>query len=144
ERAQGVGQVVVGHRIVRAQGRRDAEVLSRFLQLADLGQDQAAQLHGGGVARVELQHLVDHAPRGLELALLQRLGGAVQALADGGTRSAGHHRYWPPTSASHSSSVRTWMPRSVACFSLEPAPGPATTRSVFFDTEPATLAPRDS
>ena len=31
-----------------------------------------------------------------------------------------------------------------ASLSLEPAPGPATTRSVFFDTEPATLAPSRS
>ena len=31
------------------------------------------------------------------------------------------------------------MPRSVAWFSFDPAPGPATTRSVFFDTEPDDL-----
>ena len=29
------------------------------------------------------------------------------------------------------------MPRSVAVFSFEPAPGPATTRSVFLETEEA-------
>ena len=33
---------------------------------------------------------------------------------------------------------------SAAVFSLEPAPGPATTRSVFFDTEPETFAPSRS
>ena len=33
--------------------------------------------------------------------------------------------------ANHSSSVITWTPRSAAVFSLEPAPGPATTMSVF-------------
>jgi hypothetical protein len=44
--------------------------------------------------------------------------------------------------ASHSSSVITWIPSSVAVFSFEPAPGPATTRSVFLDTDEATLAPR--
>src|SRR6185312_13751570 len=47
-----------------------------------------------------------------------------------------------PTSASHSSSVSTWMPSSAAVFSFEPAPGPATTMSVFLDTDEATLAPR--
>ena len=36
------------------------------------------------------------------------------------------------------------MPSSLALVSLEPAPGPATTRSVFFDTEPAACAPRRS
>ena len=37
----------------------------------------------------------------------------------------------------------TWTPSSAAVLSFEPAPGPATTRSVFFETEPATLAPGD-
>ena len=36
------------------------------------------------------------------------------------------------------------MPSAAACLSLEPAPGPATTRSVFADTEPAALAPSRS
>ena len=51
---------------------------------------------------------------------------------------------YPPTNASHSSSEITSIPRSVAVFSFEPAPGPATTRSVFFETEPETFAPRPS
>src|SRR4051812_42177001 len=46
--------------------------------------------------------------------------------------------------SSHSSSVITWTPSSVAVFNFEPAPGPATTRSVFLDTEEATFAPRPS
>src|SRR5579859_5605218 len=50
----------------------------------------------------------------------------------------------PPTRASHSSSLITCTPCFCASASLEPAPGPATTRSVFFDTEPETLAPRAS
>ena len=36
----------------------------------------------------------------------------------------------------------TWTPCFSASFSFEPAPGPATTRSVFADTDPATFAPR--
>ena len=36
------------------------------------------------------------------------------------------------------------MPSSAAFFSFEPAPGPATTRSVFAETEPATFAPSRS
>ena len=36
------------------------------------------------------------------------------------------------------------MPSSAAFFSLDPAPGPATTMSVLADTEPATLAPSRS
>ena len=45
---------------------------------------------------------------------------------------------------SHSSSEIIFTPRSWASLSFDPAPGPATTRSVFLDTEPATLAPSDS
>ena len=37
----------------------------------------------------------------------------------------------------------TSMPSSRALAILEPAPGPATTRSVFADTDPATFAPID-
>ena len=36
------------------------------------------------------------------------------------------------------------MPSSTAFFSFEPAPGPATTRSVLAETEPDTLAPSAS
>ena len=36
------------------------------------------------------------------------------------------------------------MPSSAAFFSFDPAPGPATTRSVFADTDPATRAPSAS
>src|SRR3546814_1188565 len=46
-------------------------------------------------------------------------------------------------SAQAASSI-TSMPRAAACFSLEPAPGPATTRSVLALTDPAALAPRRS
>ena len=49
-----------------------------------------------------------------------------------------------PASFSQSSSLIVSTPSSAALASLEPAPGPATRRSVFFDTEPATLAPRRS
>ncbi len=34
----------------------------------------------------------------------------------------------------------SWNPSSSAFFSFDPAPGPATTSAVFFNTEPATLA----
>src|SRR5690606_16303773 len=37
-----------------------------------------------------------------------------------------------PTRSNQASSSMTSMPNSLACLSLEPAPGPATTRSVFF------------
>src|SRR5829696_9409447 len=50
----------------------------------------------------------------------------------------------PFANASHSSSLITLTPNSLALSSFEPAPGPATTRSVFFETEPATLAPSRS
>src|SRR5205085_6046425 len=53
-------------------------------------------------------------------------------------------RYFPPTSLNQSSSVSTLTPCLLASASFEPAPGPATTRSVFFDTEPDTLAPSRS
>ena len=46
-----------------------------------------------------------------------------------------------PTSSSHPSSSMTSTPNSSAFLSFEPAPGPATTRSVFLDTEPETFAP---
>ena len=46
-----------------------------------------------------------------------------------------------PTRVNQASSSMTSMPRDCACVSLEPAPGPATTRSVFFETDPAVLAP---
>ena len=49
-----------------------------------------------------------------------------------------------PVRANHSSSEITSIPSSRAFASFEPAPGPATTRSVFFDTEPATFAPKRS
>src|SRR5258708_5057282 len=52
--------------------------------------------------------------------------------------------YPAPINPSHSSSEIIFTPRSWASLSFDPAPGPATTRSVFFDTEPATLAPSDS
>src|SRR5947209_15805865 len=43
-------------------------------------------------------------------------------------------------SFSHSSSLITFTPCFSASFSFEPAPGPATTRSVFLDTDPDTFA----
>ena len=49
-----------------------------------------------------------------------------------------------PTRASQASSSITWTPKPRALSSFEPAPGPATTMSVFFETEPATLAPSRS
>ena len=61
----------------------------------------------------------------------------------GGLRHATH---LPPSPAAyvsisfnHSSSEITLTPCFSASFNFEPAPGPATTRSVFFDTEPADL-----
>ncbi len=46
-----------------------------------------------------------------------------------------------PTKVSQASSSITSMPSSDAFASFDPAPGPATTRSVFLETEPAVLAP---
>src|SRR6201999_3304792 len=46
------------------------------------------------------------------------------------TLECGHGRYPLPMRASQASSSITSMPRSVACLSFDPAPGPATTRSV--------------
>src|SRR5438034_9715810 len=47
----------------------------------------------------------------------------------------------PPTLRNHSASSITSTPCFWASLSLEPAPGPAIRRSVFFETDPATLAP---
>src|ERR1700754_3902450 len=49
-----------------------------------------------------------------------------------------------PISFNHSSSLITLTPCFSASFSFEPAPGPATTKSVFFDTDPDALAPSRS
>jgi len=49
-----------------------------------------------------------------------------------------------PTNSSHCDSEITFKPRSAALFALDPAPSPATTKSVLFDTELDTLAPRYS
>ena len=46
-----------------------------------------------------------------------------------------------PTSSNQPSSSITSMPSALACVSFDPAPGPATTRSVFLETEPAVFAP---
>ena len=46
--------------------------------------------------------------------------------------------------ANQPSSSTTFTPSSSAFFSFEPAPGTATTRSVFEDTDPETLAPSRS
>ena len=48
------------------------------------------------------------------------------------------------TIAAHSASVITRIPRSVAFFSFDPAPGPAMTRSVLAETDAATRAPSSS
>jgi hypothetical protein len=48
------------------------------------------------------------------------------------------------TIRAHSSSVATRMPSSAAFFSFEPAPGPATTKSVLALTDPAARAPSRS
>src|SRR3546814_578361 len=46
--------------------------------------------------------------------------------------------------SAHFASSITSIPSSCAFLSLEPAPGPAITRSVLADTEPETFAPSDS
>ena len=55
-----------------------------------------------------------------------------------------HARHSPVTRRNHSASSITSTPCLRASLSFEPAPGPATSRSVFFETEPATLAPSRS
>src|SRR6478736_6536712 len=52
--------------------------------------------------------------------------------------------YNPAIILSHASSSITVTPCFCASLSFEPAPGPATTRSVLAETEPDTLAPKDS
>ena len=49
-----------------------------------------------------------------------------------------------PSVFSQSSSLIVSIPSSAALASFEPAPGPATTRSVFLETEAATFAPSRS
>ena len=52
--------------------------------------------------------------------------------------------HWSPMSASQASSSIVSTPRSAAFFAFDPAPGPATSRSVRAETDPATLAPSAS
>src|SRR3546814_20070287 len=52
-----------------------------------------------------------------------------------------HHAFAPATIAAHSASSITFMPNSAAFLSFDPAPGPATTKSVLAETDPAALAP---
>src|SRR5690606_18166389 len=75
---------------------------------------------------------------------------------DDGIHVAGRHRPpgGPPTIPSHdysspirrnqASSSMVSMPSSFAFANFEPAPGPATMRSVFFETDPAVFAPKRS
>ena len=85
---------------------------------------------------------------------------AKPARFDGGLKIAfeafeeiGHFHITPPfglfypleaTIAAQSASSITSMPSSVAFLSFDPAPGPATTRSVFALTDPDVLAPNAS
>ena len=65
-----------------------------------------------------------------------------RSLAGQRAKSAGMlKRISAPISASHSSSLSTFTPCFCASASFEPAPGPATTRSVFADTETQTPSP---
>ena len=59
-------------------------------------------------------------------------------------RSGSHQDCAAPTRLSQASSSMISTPSSRALASFEPASAPATSRSVFFETEPATLAPRRS
>ena len=49
----------------------------------------------------------------------------------------------PSRRSANCCSVMTGTPRASAFVALEPAPGPATTSEVFFETEPAALPPRE-
>src|SRR3546814_3015895 len=55
-----------------------------------------------------------------------------------------HHAFAPATIAAHSASSITFMPNSAAFLSFDPAPGPATTKSVLAETDPAASAPNCS
>ena len=64
----------------------------------------------------------------------------MRTVAPGGQLAGGV----PSTIAAHSASLIVRMPSSAAFFSLDPAPGPAITRSVLAETEPETRAPSAS
>src|SRR6478752_7320390 len=57
---------------------------------------------------------------------------------------AGHDMQGHEINFNHPSSSNTWTPCFCASLSLDPAPGPATTISVFADTDPDTFAPSAS
>ena len=77
--------------------------------------------------------------------LRARRPAASRAPRTAGTGSPGRPGSSPsPISASQPSSSIVSTPSSSAFFALEPAPGPATSRSVLALTEPATLAPSAS
>src|SRR6185312_517179 len=124
----------------------------------DLRQGATGRARAHGLDQQMARHLID-SPAVLPRKLFQALNDHIVQIADNDLVHGNHRATFPrrsptnrrivsfypaPINSSHSCSEIIFTPSSWAFLSFEPAPGPATIRSVFFDTEPATFAPKDS
>src|SRR5690606_25300475 len=135
------GPSLCGWLAVTLNGDRDRD---------NLGGDRIGQMSNAATADTRMRQVQDQIAQPRHAHLGKGLGRAranarqrLNAREQGKQYRRAARRY-PWASVSHSSSSMTLMPSSAAFLALEPAPGPAISRSVLAETEPATWAPSAS